>query len=135
MRLEFRSTDEARALLRTITAAKFSDPPYDTDILTSRLVVRIADEVSRIVKEEDERQWGEIGKQNWMTWYWLSPERREWKIALKHGVSLCGSKWKGFSQERRAEIVNLLLCPFGLTDEFLTRFMYELDQLCIRKRS
>lgn len=131
MHLKLESPDEARALLRALTAAKFTGQPYDMDVLASRLVARIANELSQVVKEEDEKQWGAIGRQNWATWYWLNPERREWEIALKHGASLCGGKWKNFSAERRAELVKLLVCPFGLTDEFQSRFMSELGGRCV----
>ena len=134
MHLKLESPDEARALLRALTAAKFAEQPYDMDVLTSRLVARIANELSQVVREEDEKQWGAIGRQNWATWYWLSPERREWEVALKHGASLCGAKWKDFSTERRTELVKLLVCPFGLTDEFQFRFMSELDGRCVRDK-
>lgn len=130
MNLELNSADEARALLRAIVASKFTEAPYDMDVLTSKHVANLAADLCKIVAEKDREQWGEIGRQMWDSWYWLSPPRPEWRIALNHGKALFGKKWASFFPDRRVEVVKLLISPYGLSDELLSQFITELDVIC-----
>lgn len=130
MILELGSIYEAKTLLSAIGSAKFGDtPPYDIDLLASPILARVASELSKMICEYDKKRWGEIGEQDWEAWYWLTPERREWKVALNYGSLACKDMWQKASLEWRVQFVSLLVNPFGLTEELQSRIFSELDEL------
>jgi hypothetical protein len=121
------STDHLRALFRAITAAKFTHTPSDNDLLTSKSLAESSRIISQLILQVDINKWGKIAQENWETWYWLTPERDEWAQALQTGSNLFITKWNKWSQNQRLEIVRLLICPYGMHDEFESVFLSALD--------
>jgi hypothetical protein len=119
---------ELLALHRVIMEAKFSAPLHDSAIVASPFVAAIADRVLNALIEK-ERQANQPEKaEQWAAWRMISPERREWGIALTYAKH-CGCHWYEWSKEQRHNYVQVLLSPFTISLELLESFCQEVDRI------
>lgn len=131
MRVEFEleSPDEMLILLGAIYAAKFSQQPFDLQLLASSIEFQVSSRLLNCLKAEKEKQLGKAGIENFETFYRLSPERREWELAKRNGVAAFQPVWKTSPSEKHVELVKVLVSPFHLDENYCQQFILELDKL------
>jgi hypothetical protein len=123
------SDDEVRALLRCIVAGKFNQAPSDPEVLTSKFVARIANDLLDIIKSEDYKRWGQVAADRWMTWEKMDPNRPEWVISLKNCGLYFGVHWSKMSESDKSFMVKCLFSPYKLTDDLAKYFSAAVDDL------
>lgn len=125
--LSLESVDEARALLRSIVASKFTEVPADPEVLTSHFVARIASELYGFVAAEDGKRWGDVARQRWIDWRAMTRQRPEWTLAARHCVKFFGAQWKTLSESQKRLTIESLFSPFKLSHADLETFILQID--------
>lgn len=116
------STDELRALLRAVVAAKFVEDPADQDLVASTVLASACDRIIEVIRHHDVLRWGAKAEHNMLTWRFLTPERDEWQLALRLGNHFFSEHWSGWNDERRQLAVAALVSPFKLSEELEKQF-------------
>jgi hypothetical protein len=119
---------ELLTLHRVIIEAKFSAPLHDTAIVASPFLATIADRVLNALIEKERQDNQPEKAEQWVAWRMISPERREWSIALTYAKD-CGRHWQDWPKEQRHNYVQLLLSPFTISRELLELFCQEVDPI------
>jgi hypothetical protein len=118
---------ELLAVHRALMEAKFREAPNDPVLLGSPLLADVANRVVDALIGLDSQRHGSAGRDRWVEWRQLSPERREWKLAIQ-AVSSAES-WSKWSQAERRSYVITVLAPFTLDDPSIEAFLEEIANM------
>ena len=100
-----------------IIEAKFHENPFDHRIAPSPLLAEVLRRMSKAIVAGGEPE------DQWRAWYRLTPDRREWRVALNH-VRLVND-WLDECHEKRIQYVRDLLSPYEIDDQLVERFISE----------
>jgi len=111
------------AVHRAFMEARFSDNPNDPNISGSPILA----EIHRNLISELVSHIPPVGgsSEQWHNWLLLTPERREWKIAV--GQTRQSSWWPKLTYEEKLDSAKNLLSPFTLSDSLIEEFVRTID--------
>lgn len=129
MELFIENAYEAKALFDAILAAKFSSgPKEDPVIMPSSLLATVAWRLRELIKEADPYKLGSMQEKGWLEWDNLTPERREWQVALNEATVIFARHWNKWGPEFRLKACQDLLSPLRPPENAMTLFMQELSE-------
>lgn len=123
--LRIEGINELRVLHRMIMEAKFARDPVNKDISGSPLAAAVSDRVVDAIVAAERDSGGEDAARQWEIWRQISPDRREWSIALNRIEP--GEPWRSWNCEKRTRFVEILLSPLKASPELINVFIKEVD--------
>lgn len=120
---------ELYALHRAILEAKFSLAPRDSEVRGSAFVASVANKVMDALIQMERELGREDHARSWEMKRQMNPDTFPdlWMAALK-GIE--GSReWLSWTREQKKGFAEILLSPFIASDDILSRFIDEADQV------
>jgi hypothetical protein len=117
---------ELLALHRALMEAKFHGEPNDPAVPGSPFIAAVANRVVEALVAHDVERKGAAKREEWARWRAITPDRREWRLALGHATAM--AKWDEWDDEMRTGVARTLMSPFVLGDATAALFVSEVTR-------
>ncbi len=124
--LETFSYVELNALYRALLAAKFGGG-HDLEVPSSPAVSTLIRTVCDSLVARDEAREGQVATVRWEQALSLGPDREEWKVAMEYAAEAWRPKWRGWSNQAKADAIGVLLSPHRCDAHTADVFARELE--------
>lgn len=116
---------ELLAIHKVMLEARFSDQPFDRTISGNPITALLHERVIEALRYIDAKNDDDEIDAAWEQWLTITPERREWTIALDH--ALTDSRWGDWDEMEQRFYVMTLLSPFEVSESLLADFIYKVQ--------
>jgi hypothetical protein len=114
------------ALQRVFREAKFCTEPDDVEVSDSPIVAKLFERLMVTLVAQEVARDGEVARQRWAKWLAIDESRDEWAVSIRRARA--DARWRTFSDDERIRYVRLLLSPFALSPEVVSRFVLAVNE-------